>query len=108
MLTPPQPTERDKRRCIGRRGRDADVIKLLLEGGAPLEPKNGYGGTVLDQTVWFALNAQPHGMGPAFDGVDYPAVIETMIAAGANVHATSFPTGNKLIDEVFRRHGATS
>lgn len=82
------------------------VVKLLLEHRAPLEAKNGYGGTVLDQVVWFALNVQVHGMGPAFDGVDYPAVIQTLIDAGARVDA--HPRLKDGVDEVLRRHGAKS
>ncbi len=83
-----------------------DVIKLLLKRGAPLEAKNGYGGTVLDQTLWFAFNAQANGIGPAFDGVDYTAVIDTLIAAGAKVDV--YPEMKENVDEVLRRHGAKS
>lgn len=77
-----------------------DLVKRLLELGAPLEVENTWGGTVLDSTVHFALH-QP------VDGVNYSAVIEVLIASGANVGAvTPFPTGNKLIDDLLRRHGA--
>lgn len=84
--------------CAAGRGH-MDIVKLLLQRGAPLEMKNTWGGTVLDSTVYFALY-QP------VRGVDYPSVIETLIAAGANVGAVTYPTGDKRIDEVLRRHGA--
>jgi hypothetical protein len=38
--------------------------------------------------------------------VNYPAVIETLIAAGADVRAVTYPTRNKHVDEVLQRHGA--
>ena len=77
-----------------------DVVKRLLERGAPLEVENTWGGTVLDSTVYFALH-QP------VAGVNYPAVIETLIGAGANVAAVGpLPTGNKSIDDLLRRYGA--
>ncbi len=76
------------------------VIELLLQRGAPLEVKNRWGGTVLDSTVYFALHAP-------VDGVNYSTVIDTLIAAGADIKAvTPFPIGDRLIDETLRRHGA--
>lgn len=38
-------------------GAQLETMKLLLKRGAPLELKNGYGGTVLGQAVWCAANA---------------------------------------------------
>lgn len=77
-----------------------DIMKLLLERGAPLEVENAWGGTVLDSTVYFACR-QP------IKGANYPAVIETLIAAGADMRAvTPYPTGNDRIDELLSRRGA--
>lgn len=74
-----------------------DLMRRLVEGGAPLEVKNTWGGTVLDSTVYFALN-QP------VAGADYPHMIEALIAAGADIRAvTPFPTGNATIDAVLGR-----
>jgi ankyrin repeat protein len=79
-----------------------DVIKSLLRRGAPLEIENRWGGTVLNSTLHFALY-QP------IEGADYPAVIEILIAAGAEVDGvTPFPTGNRVIDALLRHHGAGS
>lgn len=78
-----------------------DLMTKLIERGAPLEEENIWGGTVLDSTVYFAVN-QP------VAGVNYPAVLEALIASGANVSAvTPFPTGHAVIDELLRRHGAS-
>ncbi|HEY4643023.1 MAG TPA: ankyrin repeat domain-containing protein, partial [Thermoanaerobaculia bacterium] len=70
-----------------------DTVKLLLAHGAPLEVKNSYGGTVLDQTLWSAIN-HPR---PA-----HREIVETLIAAGAKVE-DDWRTGNPAIDELLRR-----
>jgi hypothetical protein len=54
-----------------------DTVKLLIERKAPLEQRNMYGGTVLDCTVWSAINEPRH---------DHIGIIEALIAAGANVN----------------------
>jgi hypothetical protein len=59
---------------------------------------NRWKGTVLDSTIHFAIHMP-------VKGVDYPAMIETLIAAGANVNA-AFPSGDERIDALLRRHGA--
>ncbi len=74
-----------------------DIVQLLIDRGAPLEVRNTWGGTVLDSTVYFAMN-QP------VVGVDYPAVIERLLAAGADIEAVDpRPTGITSIDEVLQR-----
>jgi hypothetical protein len=75
------------------------TVRLLLARGAPTEAKNDYGGTVLDFAVWVIRNQWK-------DGRDYPALIETLIAAGADLNAVDgVPTGRAEVDAVFRRHG---
>jgi ankyrin repeat protein len=76
-----------------------DTVKLLIERKAPLELKNMYGGTVLDCAVWSAIN-EPR--------VDHIAIIEALLAAGANIGEAEYPTGNERVDEVLQRHGASS
>jgi ankyrin repeat protein len=78
-----------------------DLLELLLAHGAPLEVKNEYGGTVLDMTVWAARNAPVR-------GVDYPAVIERLLAAGADPSVVSLPTGIAMIDALLRRAASPS
>jgi hypothetical protein len=53
------------------------VIKLLIERGAPLEALNTYGGTALGQAGWSFVHGDSH--------IDYTAIIEVLIAAGAKV-----------------------
>ncbi len=75
-----------------------EVVNKLLALGAPLEVKNAWEGTVLASTIHFAVHMP-------VNGVDYVAVIERLIASGADVHA-AYPSGNERIDEQLRRHGA--
>ena len=58
-------------------GGQLDTIKLLLERGAALETKNVYGGTALGTALWAAFHGDP--------GVDYVAIIETLLDAGAEI-----------------------
>ena len=37
---------------------------------------------------------------------DQIAIIEALLAAGANIHEAEYPTGNERVDEVLRRHAA--
>ncbi len=74
------------------------VVRRLLSLGAPLEVLNRWEGTVLGSTIHFAVHMP-------VKGVDYPAVLELLIAAGANVNA-AYPSGNERIDTLLRRHGA--
>ncbi len=54
-----------------------------------------YVGTVLGQTIWSAINS-------GYD-IDYAAVVETLLAAGARIDAVEYPTGHARIDEVLAR-----
>jgi ankyrin repeat protein len=74
------------------------IIETLLERGAPLEVRNTWGGTVLDSTAWFAVNA------PMPD-VDYPRVIERLLVAGADAMEVYPPaTGMEEIDRILERY----
>ncbi len=86
-----------------------DMIKLLLDRGAPLEARNSYGGTVLGQALWSVINGEP--------AIDFIPVIEMLLDAGAKIEPGSLtwlaqergPAARKeRIAEVLRRHGATS
>jgi hypothetical protein len=74
----------------------AEVVRRLLALGAPLEHENMWQGTVLGSTAHFAIYFP-------VQGVDYPTVIETLVAAGANVNA-AYPSGDERIDDLLRRH----
>ncbi len=74
------------------------VVRRLLTLGAPLEALNRWEGTVLGSTTHFAIHMP-------VKGVDYPAMLEMLIAAGADVNA-AYPSGNEPIDALLRQHGA--
>ena len=78
-------------------GGQLEMIKLLIERGAPLEAQNEYGGTVLGQTLWSAA----HGGDPDV----YVPLIETLLAAGAML-ADRHPPINEKVDAVLARHGS--
>jgi hypothetical protein len=78
---------------------DLEMVKLLLDRGAPLEKVNVFGGTVLDSTLWFAYHVTPE----EFASRAYPAVIDILIAAGAKTDV--YPEMEQHIDEVYRRAG---
>ena len=78
-------------------GGHLETVKLLLKFGPPLEATNIYGGTVLGQTLWSAA----HGGDPKV----FSEIIETLIAAGAEVPPRHVPV-NKQIDDLLRRHGS--
>ena len=80
-------------------GGHLDVVKLMIERKVPLEVKNMYGGTVLGQAVWSAINETR---------VDHVAIIEALLEAGAKVEEADYPTGNERVDEVLRRYDAKS
>lgn len=75
------------------------IVKILLRHGAPLEIKNESDQTVLDSTVIFAQQYLTY-----FE--HYSAVIEALIAAGADVHAVKHPPGSGPVGELLKRHGA--
>jgi len=54
-----------------------DTVRLLLTRYAPLEVLNAWGGTVLTNVLWAAVNHDPN--------TDYSLIVEALIGAGANV-----------------------
>ena len=64
-----------------------ETVKMLIARKAPLEVKNMYGGTVLGQALWSAYNEPQK---------DHLAIIDTLIAAGAQIH----PDWNEWIDKL--------
>jgi len=83
--------------CVGGQ---AEAARILIAHRAPLELKNSYGGTPLDQAAWSAAHDEL--------GIDYLPVVEVLLAAGADVGAVAIPTGHARIDEALRRGGGTT
>lgn len=53
-----------------------ETIRMIVRRGVPLETVNIYGGTVLGQALWSAINEHKDG---------HAEVIEALLAAGANI-----------------------
>jgi hypothetical protein len=81
-------------------GGHLEATKLLLSRGAPLEVKNQYGGTVLDQALWSAAH-DAGGWGNAEPGLDYAPIVLALIAAGAKIEP-GWSSGIAEIDELLR------
>jgi ankyrin repeat protein len=81
------------------------AIKLLLERRAPLELRNSYGGTALGCAMWAVNHSDPVYRWPT-PKADWAAIVQMLIASGARLEESYYPTGNERVDEVLRRHGA--
>ena len=74
------------------------TVEILIRNKSPLETQNAYGGTVLGCTVWSAVQEPKP---------DHLQIIEALLKAGANVNAAKYPSGDKRVDELLERYGAT-
>jgi ankyrin repeat protein len=74
-----------------------DVVEELLRRGAPLEVENVWDATVLSSTAFFATRVP-------LPGVDYPAVLERLLAAGADARRAAWAADDPRIGAVLRRH----
>ena len=76
----------------------ADVIRVLLEADdePPLTWLNGYGGTPLTTCLYGRQHSWR-------DDGDFPASVELLVAAGAEVRAEWLPTGDNAIDDILRQ-----
>ncbi len=90
-------------------GGQISILNLLLERGAPLEERNAYGGTPLEQAGWSFVNGDSR--------IDYVPVFETLLAAGAKIEEgwlgwleqqNMRPEAERSrLRELFRRYGAS-
>jgi len=64
-------------------GGHLEIVKRLIGRGSPLEVRNIWGGTVLGNTLWGAVNGDPT--------VDFAPVVEFLIHAGAKVASGYLP-----------------
>ena len=70
-----------------------DIMKLLIDRGAPLEVFNCYGGTVLGQALWSADNGEPE--------IDFVPVVEMLLAAGARPDV--YPGMKERVEKILGR-----
>jgi hypothetical protein len=85
------------------------VDQLLARGGVPLDARDP---THLSTPLGWAAFGSVHRHAP---GGDYPAVIERLVSAGADITAPGngegltlleMAKGNRAMQEALRRHGA--
>lgn len=57
-------------------GGHVEMVGMLIDRGVPLEVENAYGGTMLGQALWSAINEPKE---------NHAEVIEILIAAGAHI-----------------------
>ena len=90
-------------------GAHVNVVRLLLDRGAPLEELNIWGGTVLEHAGWgFEHNVA---------GSDFAPVFEALLASGAKIRGrwlawlgtvkTRSAEERSRVGEIFRHYGAT-
>jgi hypothetical protein len=75
-----------------------DAVRLLIRHKVPLESWSMYGGTALGTAVWSAIN-EPR--------TAHLIIIEELLAAGARVQESGYPTERDDIDTLLKRYGAT-
>jgi ankyrin repeat protein len=73
------------------------VINLLLQHNPPLHLRNAYGGTPLETAIYGSVHSWRR------DG-DFPATVEALIKAGAEVRADMLPSGHTEVDAVLQRY----
>jgi catechol 2,3-dioxygenase-like lactoylglutathione lyase family enzyme len=83
-------------------GGHTETVDWLLQHNAPLEKKNCYGGTVLGQAIWSAVN-NSGGWGGNKAGFDYFPIIKKLIDAGAVINPW-WTTNIENIDNLLRSH----
>ena len=74
-----------------------EAVRLLIQHNVPLESRSTYDGTAIGTAVWAAINEPKP---------NHRLIIEELLAAGARVTEAGYPTGDKAIDELLKRHGA--
>ncbi len=79
-----------------------DIMDILIQHDAPLEILNGYGGTVLDSTVYGFIHSHY--------AVDNPLpTLQKLIDAGADVtKVTPYPLGHDVIDTFLSQYRTES
>jgi hypothetical protein len=97
-------------------GAHIDTVNLLIDRGASLENVNKYGGTVLGSALWAVIHSDPVYRWPSTK-VDFPAIIEILLKAGAVVRQGVIswlqqtdeipPERKQPIEELLKKYGAS-
>ncbi len=83
--------------------RHLDVVKLLIERGAPLEKLNTWQDTPAAMILFFVRNMPVRGpLAP--NEASHATVLDVLLAAGASSSAIAYPTGYSDIDAVLQRY----
>jgi len=76
-----------------------EVVRLLIRHKVPLETRSMYDATVIGTAVYAAVSE------PRTE--HHITIIEELLVAGALISVAGFPTGNKVVDSILVRHGAS-
>jgi ankyrin repeat protein len=71
------------------------AVELLLAHGAPMEQRSMYDATALETAVWSVLH-EPRG--------DQLGAVRALLSAGADVAATTYPTGHAEVDALLAQY----
>ncbi|MBK8027630.1 MAG: ankyrin repeat domain-containing protein [Chloroflexi bacterium] len=74
-----------------------DVVEVLLRHNPPLTLTNRFGGWPLETALYGAIHSWRR------DG-DFPATVEALIKAGAEIPPNALPSGSDAVDAVLRRY----
>jgi ankyrin repeat protein len=77
------------------------IVKLLIERGSPVDVPDGNGRTPLALAVRACVDSY-------WTELRSPESVEALLRAGASVSGVGFPSGYADVDDLLRRHGATS
>jgi ankyrin repeat protein len=77
------------------------IVQLLIDRGSPVDVPDGNGRTPLALAVRACVDSY-------WTEFRSPRSVEALLRAGASVSGVTFPSGYADVDELLRRHGATS
>jgi ankyrin repeat protein len=78
-----------------------EVVRLLIERGSPVDAPDPHGRTPLALAVRACVDSY---------WTEYcsPALIETLLDAGASVRGAGYPSGHAAVDSLLKAHGAAA
>ncbi len=76
-----------------------DVVRLLIDRGAPVNARDGRGRTALSLAVKACVDSY-------WTEYRSPASVAALLEAGADLHGVGWPSGYDEVDDLLRSHGA--